>query len=72
LLAPASYAVVLADARPDAWHAHACYAVVLADARPAASLVMASYAVVLADAPPSEGGANEKKNERVMKTKALQ
>jgi len=50
LLAPAYYAVVLADARPAALLAPASSAGVLADARPAAFLAPASYAVVLADA----------------------
>ena len=40
ILASASSAVVLADARPAAWLALAPYAVVLADARPAALLLL--------------------------------
>ncbi len=50
MLASASYAVVLADARPDTLLARASYAVVFANARPAALLARASSAVVLADA----------------------
>ena len=53
MLAHASYAVVLADARPAALLAAASDAVVLADARPTALLAAASYAVVLADARPT-------------------
>ena len=49
-LADASYAVVLADARPAAWLALASSAVVLVDARSAELLAPASSAVVLADA----------------------
>ena len=49
-LAPASSAVVLADARLAALLAPASYAVVIADARPAALLAPAPLAVVLADA----------------------
>ena len=50
LLAPASYAVVLADARPVALFALASLAIVLGDTRPAALLVPVSMVVVLADA----------------------
>ena len=58
MLAPASYAVEIAGARPAALLARASsagvfapvfFAVVLADARPAASLALASYAVVLSE-----------------------
>ena len=53
ILALASYAVVLADARAAAELALASFAVVLADARHAALLAPASNAVVLADARPA-------------------
>ena len=52
LLAPASDAAVLADARPAALIALASLTVVLADARPAALLALAAYAAELADARP--------------------
>ncbi len=42
ILAPAPYAVVLADARPAAFLARPSYAVVLADAPPAAFLADAA------------------------------
>jgi hypothetical protein len=53
LLALASSAVVLADARSAALLAPASSAVVLADARPAALLALVSFAVVLADPRPA-------------------
>ena len=49
-LSLASFALVLADARPAALLARASFAFVLADARPTALLASASHAVVLADA----------------------
>ena len=52
VLAPASLAVVLADARPPAMLAPAFLAVLLTDARPVAFLARASFADVLAHARP--------------------
>jgi hypothetical protein len=51
LPAPASYVVVLTDARPTAFLAAAPAAFVLADARSAAFLAVASSDVVLTDDP---------------------